>query len=74
MSVFYCFLNSEVRTRARNSGRQEACWDQRLSVAASCLLHTNSVLPAPSSWLPAPTGILLGVPGGSLPLATQLLR
>uniref|UniRef100_A0A8D1N5V8 Corticotropin releasing hormone receptor 1 n=1 Tax=Sus scrofa TaxID=9823 RepID=A0A8D1N5V8_PIG len=49
VSVFYCFLNSEVRTWGPGSGQQEACWDPRLPAASSCPPHAGSLLPAPRS-------------------------
>lgn len=41
VSVFYCFLNSEVRTPGWRSGWQQACWDQTGSVASSCPPHAG---------------------------------
>lgn len=48
VSVFYCFLNSEVRmSGSQSSGRRGAHWDPRLSVASSCAPTPDVFSPPP---------------------------
>lgn len=53
VSVFYCFLNSEVRTLGWGSEWQETCWEERWSVASLCPSHAG---PPPCPQVP------LGIP------------